>query len=158
MKGKSESDGDNSILGINALSPICDLLLICTVNSLVVIDITFIVVPMHNPEFTSIFLSNITNALSFNSNLCNGNPLTFVEFKNSVRYKLLLRLSVPLSSSTVSTLYRCIIGDSSENFPIAIEFITSQSQFLGVRMAESFSIVPENIFGRITFISVSGVL
>ena len=55
---------------------------------------------------------------------------------------------------TVSTLFRCIIGDSSENFRIAIEFITSQSQFLGVRMAESFSIVPENKFGKITFVII----
>ena len=55
---------------------------------------------------------------------------------------------------TASALYRFIIGDSSENFPIAVEFIISQSQFLGVRMAESFSIVPENIFGKITFVII----
>ena len=103
---------------------------------LVVIDIIFIVVPLHNPELTSIFLNNITNAFSFNSNLCNGNPLIFIEFKNSVGYKLLLRLSVPSLFFTVSALYRLIIGVSSENFLIAIELITSQSQFLGVRMAE----------------------
>ena len=59
-------------------------------------------------------------------------------------YKLLLRLSVPSSFFTVLELYRFIIGVSFENFPIAIEFITSQSQFLGVRMADLFSIVPEN--------------
>ena len=52
---------------------------------------------------------------------------------------------------------RFIIGVSFENFLIAIEFITSQSEFLGVRIAESFSIVPENIVGKITFISVFGV-
>ena len=61
---------------------------------------------------------------------------------------MLLRLFVPSLFFTVSAaLYRCIIGVSSENFLIAIEFITSQMLFLGVRMAESFSIVPENIFG-----------
>ena len=107
-----------------------------------------LIVPLHNPEFTSIFLNNITNALSFNSNLCNGNPLIFIEVKNSVGYKLLLRLYVPSSFFTVSALFRLIIGVSSENFLIAIEFITSQSQFLGVRMAESFSIVPEIYFEK----------
>ena len=35
-------------------------------------------------------------------------------------------LCIPSLFLTVSALYRCIIGDSSENFPIAIEFITSQ--------------------------------
>ena len=61
---------------------------------------------------------------------------------------MLLRLSVPSSFFTVSALCRFIIGVSSENVLIAIEFITSQSQFLGVRMAESFSIVPEIYFEK----------
>ena len=63
---------------------------------------------------------------------------------------MLLRLSVPSSFFTVSAsaLFRLIIGVSFENFLIAIEFITSQSQFLGVRMAESFSIVPEIYFEK----------
>ena len=69
----------------------CDPLVIWTFNILVDIDKIFIVVPLHNPKFTSVFLNNITNALSFNSNLCNGNPLIFIEFKNSVGYKLLLK-------------------------------------------------------------------
>ena len=68
-----------------------------------------------------------------------------------------MRLSVPSSFFNVSALYRFIIGGSSENFAIAIEFIKSQSEFLGVRMAKSFSIVPENIFGKITSISISGM-
>ena len=55
---------------------------------------------------------------------------------------MLLILSVPSSFFTVSALYSFIIGVCSENFLIAIEFITSQSQFLGFRMAESFFIVP----------------
>ena len=37
-------------------------------------------------------------------------PLTFVEFKNSAGYKLLLRSFVPLSFFTVPALYRCIFG------------------------------------------------
>ena len=135
----------------------CDPLVIWTFNILGAADIIFIVVPWHNPDFTSIFLNDITNAFSFNSNLCNGNPLIFIESKNSVGYKLLLRLSVPSSFFTVLELYRFIIGVSFENFPIAIEFITSQSQFLGVRMADLFSIVPENKCWKITFIGVSGV-
>ena len=61
---------------------------------------------------------------------------------------MLLRLYVPSSFFTVSALFRLIIGVSSENFLIAIEFITSQSQFLGVRMAELFSIVPEIYFEK----------
>ena len=39
-----------------------------------------------------------------------------------------------------------------------MELMTLQSQFLGVRMAESFSIIPEKIVGKIVLISVSGVL
>ena len=67
LNGKSECDGDNSIL--NAQSPMCDPLVMWNLNILVVIEIIFIVVPLHNPEFTSIFLKNITNARCFNSNL-----------------------------------------------------------------------------------------
>ena len=63
-------------------------------------------------------------------------------------YKLLLILSDPSSFFTVSELFRFIIGVSSENFLIAIEFITSQSLILGVRMAEAFSIVPEIYFEK----------
>ena len=91
-------------------------------NILVVIEIIFIVVPLHNPEFASKFLNNITNARCFNSSLSNGSPLIFIEFKNSVGQKLLLRLPVQSLFFTVSALYRCIIGVSSENFVIAIEF------------------------------------
>ena len=69
---------------------------------------------------------------------------------------MLLRLSVQSLFFTVWALYRFIIGVSSKNFVIATEF-TSQSQYLGVRMAESFSTIPKNIFWKITFISVSGV-
>ena len=116
------------------------------------------VVPLHNPELTSIFLSNITNSLIFNSKLCNGNPLTLNEFRNSVGYKALFWLSVPSLFFTVSALYKFTIGVSSVNFLIAMELMTSQSQFLGVRIAESFSIIPEKIVGKIMLISVSGVL
>ena len=101
----------------------------CVIHILVVIDTTFIVLPLHNAEFTPIFLNKITNAISFNSNLCNDDPLTYIEFKDSVGNKLLLRLSVPSSFLTVSALFRCIIGVSSKNFLVAIEFIKSQSNF-----------------------------
>ena len=62
----------------------CDPLVVWTLNILVVVGISFIVVPLHKPEFTSIFLNNITNARSFNSNLCNGSQLIFIEFKHSM--------------------------------------------------------------------------
>ena len=101
------------------------------------------VVQLRNPEFTSIFLNNITNALSFNSNLCNGKPSTFIKFKNSVGYKLL--------SQRHSLLYRHYI-DALLLF--LLKTILPQSQFLGVRIAESFSLVPENIFGKIAFTRV----
>ena len=39
-----------------------------------------------------------------------------------------------------------------------MELMTSQSQFLGDRMAEAFSIIHEKIVGKIMLISVSGVL
>ena len=62
---------------------------------------------------------------------------------------MLLRLYVPSSFFTVSALFRLIIGVSLENLLIAIKFITSQSQFLGVRMAESLSVVPEIYFEKL---------
>ena len=84
------------------------------------------------------FLNNITDAFILSSNLCNGKPCTFKEFKNSVGYKLLFKLSLPSSLLTVSALYKVIIGVSSQNLLMAIELIISQSQFFGVRIALSF--------------------
>lgn len=71
---------------------------------------------------------------------------------------LLLLFSVPSSFLTVSALYKLTIGLSSLNFVIAIELIISQSLFLGVKIALSFSIVPEKTSGKTIFINDSGVL
>ena len=60
LNGKSECDGDNSILEINTQSPMCVPLVMWTLNILVVLEIIFIVVPLHNPEIASKFLNNST--------------------------------------------------------------------------------------------------
>ena len=87
---------------------------------------------MHKPELMSRFLNVMTEAFTLTSNLCNGKPFTFNEFENSVGYKLFLTVSVPSSLLTLPAKKRVVIWMFCKNFLMAIEFISSQSQFSGV--------------------------
>ena len=78
----------------------------------------FKVVSLHNPELTTKFLSNITEAFILTSNLYNGKPWTFNELRNSVGCRLLFIFSVPSSLLTLSALYNVMIGVSYKNFLI----------------------------------------
>ena len=117
----------------------------------------FKVVSLHNPELTTKFLSNITEAFILTSNLYNGKPWTFNELRNSVGCRLLFIFSVPSSLLTLSALYNVMIGVSYKNFLIPIELMSSQSEFQGVKIALSLSILSDDMWGETTFIKVSGV-
>ena len=59
-------------------------------------------VSLHTPEFTTKFISNITEAFILTSYLCSWKPSTFNELRNSVGYRLSFIFSVPSSLLTPS--------------------------------------------------------